>query len=108
MTGKKKQPAPLLVLLAILLITTLEMVPEIAAAGNEKLCDVLSPRCGGMCYVSKCSSCCKNHGLSDGHCRLNHGIVCYCCRGPNSGEQQRMLKVIPASPPPPRRPLLHA
>ncbi|KQJ92837.1 hypothetical protein BRADI_3g01020v3 [Brachypodium distachyon] len=107
-----KKPAPLLVLLAILLITTLEMVPEVAA-GDELLCDVRLTKCEDVCYKSgKCSRCCKNHRFNHGHCDLKSH--CYCYRGPNSGagdgEQQRMLRVIPASPPPPaaRHPPLHA
>ncbi|KQJ92835.1 uncharacterized protein LOC100839710 [Brachypodium distachyon] len=105
MMGKEKKLAPLLVTLAILLITTVEMVPEVVA-GDDLQCNVWWPLCSGVCYkAGKCMRCCKHYGYFHGRCSLIHGDACYCCHGPNSGQQQQgMLRVIERSPPPRRPP----
>ncbi|KQJ93532.1 hypothetical protein BRADI_3g05200v3 [Brachypodium distachyon] len=80
----KKMLAPFF--LAILLITTLEMVPEVA--GDDLKCDIPWQPCTGVCFKSgECMRCCKKFGYYHGRCIFTKGDGCYCCHEPKSGQQ---------------------
>lgn len=89
-----------------------EMAPEVVAAGNKLVCNAELLQCEGACQKSgKCMRCCRHYGYTHGQCSMKHGQGCCCCASVGSAgeQQQRMLKVIPASPSPPaRHPPLHA
>ncbi|CAM0948096.1 unnamed protein product [Alopecurus aequalis] len=73
--GKKKL-ASLSLFLAILLVTSCEMM-EVRA---NLVCDIYWPLCIEKCYKSgNCMRCCKNWDFVHGRCNPLRGMGCYCC-----------------------------
>ncbi|KAM0843010.1 hypothetical protein ACQ4PT_057967 [Festuca glaucescens] len=109
--GKKKL-APLSLFLAILLITSSEMVEEV---GAKLVCDIYWSLCIEKCTkTGKCMRCCKYWGFIHGRCSLLHGMGCYCCSDDSDPghaalrrryQYQQQLKMLA---PPPLDHLLHA
>ncbi|CAM0948097.1 unnamed protein product [Alopecurus aequalis] len=102
-----KKLAQLSLFLAILLVTSCEMME----VGAKLLCDIYWPLCIHKCDKSgHCMRCCKYWGFVHGRCSLLHGMGCYCCSddsdprdaGLRRGyqyhhQQQKMVAPLPES-----------